>query len=155
MWDALVELRDVMPTLLDLLGIEPESHFEGRSLAGMLGSGASTGDGGANTQGGESHSGGEAHPGGGARCLLPYDLAYAEALLYGGEQKSLTAYPWKLVYAMQEQETSLFNLEDDLGEQHGNKNEQRQGVEDPGHVNIGLLEAKNGKKQGNGKGSAH
>ena len=106
-----VRLVDVMPTLLDLLGIECESHLEGRSLAGMLGSA------GGNRERGGSGPGGEARTAGEARCLFPHDFAYAEALLYGGEQKSLTAYPWKLIYGMQEEETSLFNLEDDPGEQ--------------------------------------
>jgi len=34
-----VRLVDVLPTLLDLLGMESEDHFEGRSLAGRLGNG--------------------------------------------------------------------------------------------------------------------
>ena len=100
-----VRLVDVLPTLLDLLGMGPEAHFEGRSLAGLFADGAGTGD------------DGEGGMGGGAPCLLPHDFAYAEALLYGGEQKSLTAYPWKLIYEMQEGEISLFNLREDPGEQ--------------------------------------
>jgi arylsulfatase A-like enzyme len=123
-----VRLVDVMPTLLDLLGIESRDHFEGRSLAGMLEGDGTTNRGG-NGQGGESHPVDEARTGGDARCLIPHDFAYAEALLYGGEQKSLTAYPWKLIYEMQEGETSLFNLEDDpeeLEDLAGREDESRE-----------------------------
>jgi arylsulfatase A-like enzyme len=95
-----VRLVDVLPTLLDLLGIDPPAHFEGRSLASLI----------------RDTAGAGSSEGGGARCLLPHDLAYAEALLYGGEQKSLTAYPWKLIYEIQGGETSLYNLEEDPGE---------------------------------------
>ncbi|MGD8628434.1 MAG: sulfatase [bacterium] len=107
-----VRLVDVLPTLLDLLGFEPEDHFEGRSLAGLLGS-----EGRMNERGGNGPAREGARPGGGSRPLLPHDFAYSEALLYGGEQKSLTTYPWKLIYDMQEQQASFFNLEDDPGEQ--------------------------------------
>jgi arylsulfatase A-like enzyme len=114
-------LVDILPTLLDILGVDCESHLEGRSLSGTLSEGA----------------GGETRPGGRAGCMFPHDFAYAEAMLYGGEQKSLTAYPWKLIYEMQDAKTSLFNLEEDPGELDDLADEgEATGVEETGPEEI-------------------
>jgi hypothetical protein len=91
-----VRLVDIAPTILDLLGLEPDPRFEGVSLKPLL-----TGEGGIAARSG---------------ALLPPEIAYAEAILYGTEQKSLTAFPWKLVYDMMSGERTCFNLAEDPGE---------------------------------------
>jgi hypothetical protein len=48
--------------------------------------------------------------------LLPPEAAYAEAIMHGREKKSVTVYPWKLVYEMGTEERMLFNLEIDPAE---------------------------------------
>jgi len=47
---------------------------------------------------------------------IPPEIAYAEALLYGKEQKSLSAYPWKLIYSTVTDQAELYNLAQDPGE---------------------------------------
>jgi arylsulfatase A-like enzyme len=91
-----VRLLDVAPTILDLLNIDPGTHIEGVSLRPLL-----TGKGDVNAS---------------SVSLLPPDVAYAEALLHGRERKSVTAYPWKLIYDTVNREEMLFNLEHDPGE---------------------------------------
>jgi arylsulfatase A-like enzyme len=91
-----VRLVDVAPTILDLLDLEPGPHFEGVSLKPLL-----TGEGSVVTN---------------TSALLPPEIAYAEAILYGTEQKSVTAYPWKLIYDMMTAKRTGFNLAEDPGE---------------------------------------
>jgi hypothetical protein len=91
-----VRLLDVEPTILDLLGIEPPEHIEGVSLLPLM------------------NGGGRLPTARGA--LLPPEIAYSEALLYGQERKSLSAYPWKLIYNIKTDEIILFNLAEDPGE---------------------------------------
>jgi arylsulfatase A-like enzyme len=91
-----VRLLDVTPTVLDFLGIEPDTHLEGISLRPLL-----TGV-------------GDIEPS--LVSLLPHDIAFAEAMLHGREQKSITAYPWKLIRDAVTGDEMLFNLEDDPGE---------------------------------------
>jgi hypothetical protein len=91
-----VRLLDVMPTILEMLDISPWTEPEGISLVPLM-------------------SGGADWPPSGS-SLLPHDLALSEAILYGKEQKSLSAYPWKLIYNIKEDETEFFNLAEDPGE---------------------------------------
>ena len=93
-----VRVLDVMPTVLDILRIEADMHMEGISLAGLL-----TGKSGSP----------EAQ-----RAVLPPEAAFAEALLRGPEQKSITVYPHKLIYNTLTEEEMLFDLEVDPGEKH-------------------------------------
>jgi arylsulfatase A-like enzyme len=91
-----VRLLDVEPTILELLDITTETSLEGVSLVQLLGGGRSL-------QAGKD-------------CLLPSEIGYSEALLYGSQKKSLTAHPWKLIYDTKGGEMSVFNLEEDPGE---------------------------------------
>lgn len=91
-----VRMLDVMPTILDFLGIGSLSHLEGVSLKPLMS--------------GESEV---ADP---PDVLLPHGFAYTEAMLYGPEKKCITSYPWKVVYDMPSEKTMVFNLEDDPGE---------------------------------------
>ena len=91
-----VRMMDVMPTILDFLGICSLSHLEGVSLEPLI-----SGDG---------------EPADRPDVLLPYRFAYSEAMLYGSEKKCMTAFPWKVVYDMISTETMAFNLEDDPAE---------------------------------------
>jgi arylsulfatase A-like enzyme len=91
-----VRLVDVEPTILDLLGIDSRIHTEGVSLAPLL-------EGNGNLPAPEG-------------SLLPPEIAYSEALLYGGQKKSLTAYPWKLIYDVMSGEVAFYNLSEDPGE---------------------------------------
>jgi arylsulfatase A-like enzyme len=91
-----VRLLDLVPTILDLLGIRPWTHLEGTSLRPLM------------VETGDLDSGGSS--------LLPHQVAYSEAMLYGTEKKSVTARPWKLLYDTVTQEVMLFNLSNDPGE---------------------------------------
>ena len=91
-----VRLLDVAPTILDLVGVERPGHFEGKSLAPLL-----------LAEGGLTPNG---------SSLLPADVGYAEALMHCRERKSVTAYPWKLIYEIGTEKTVLRNLEQDPGE---------------------------------------
>jgi arylsulfatase A-like enzyme len=88
-----VRLIDVAPTILDLVGIPAPAHFEGASLKPML-----TGNGG---------------PPARENCLLPPGVAFSEALMHGREQKSVTAFPTKLIHSMDSGEDLVFDLEQD------------------------------------------
>ena len=92
-----VRMLDVVPTILDILGIKATTHLEGVSLTPLL-----TGTG----EIAESKV-----------ALLPSRFAYSESMLYGTEKKSVTAYPWKLVYDTVTEEEMMFNLAVDPGEQ--------------------------------------
>jgi hypothetical protein len=91
-----VRLLDVMPTILDILQIDPGTHLEGVSLNPLL-----TGE-------------GEIKPN--RTGLLPDQIAFAEAMLHGREQKCVVAYPWKLIYDTVTREEMVFNLDEDPGE---------------------------------------
>jgi arylsulfatase A-like enzyme len=93
-----VRLIDVAPTILDILGIAEQSNFEGVSLKPLI----------------EGKAGLTSRE----ETLLPPGLAYSESMLYGGEKKSLTAYPWKLIYDTVTEERSFFNLAEDPQELH-------------------------------------
>jgi arylsulfatase A-like enzyme len=92
-----VRLLDVMPTVLDMLGLRQPAHLEGVSLKNFL-------------------TGGVRPRPDGAVLLRPGDC-YAEALRHRMTVKSLTAYPWKLIYDIRTHERLLFNLETDPREQ--------------------------------------
>jgi arylsulfatase A-like enzyme len=92
-----VRLLDVTPTILDVLGIEAQSGFEGVSLRALL----------------EGKGTVSARDG----VLLPPDVAYAEALLTGPEQKGIVRHPWKMVYHVASKQEHLYNREDDPEEQ--------------------------------------
>lgn len=91
-----VRMMDVMPTILDYLGICSLSHIEGASLRPLIS--------------------GEGEPADRPDVLLPHGFAYSEAMLYGSEKKCMTAFPWKVVYDMVSTETMAFNLGDDPAE---------------------------------------
>ncbi len=89
-------LVDVMPTILDLLDVDVDGRFEGRSLLPWL-----TGEGpGAAVGGG----------------MFPPEVAYSEGLRRGGERKSLTTHQWKIIYDVADEKELLLNLEQDPGE---------------------------------------
>ncbi len=91
--DRQVRLIDIMPTILDVLGIAGEYGFEGVSLAPLL-----TGDGDVVANEG---------------ALFPPGVAYSEAVRVAGEAKSVSAYPLKLIYYLLSREHMAFNLRDD------------------------------------------
>jgi arylsulfatase A-like enzyme len=91
-----VRVIDVMPTVLDLLGIESASHFEGVSLVPLL-----TGQGSVAA---------------GTDCLFPSTLAYSEGILHGPPKASVTARPWKLILDLTTGREAFFNLGDDPDE---------------------------------------
>jgi arylsulfatase A-like enzyme len=93
-----VRILDVVPTVLEVLGIRPWTHLEGASLMPLI------------TGNGEVASGGAS--------LLPPQFGFSESMLYGTEKKSVTTYPWKLIYDTVTGERMLFNLADDPGEMH-------------------------------------
>jgi arylsulfatase A-like enzyme len=89
-------LVDVMPTILEILGITADLHLEGTSLLPLLtGRGTVT-----------------AGPG---RLFAP-QVAYTEGLLHGPEQKGIISHPWKLIYDFRTREERLFNLDQDPAE---------------------------------------
>jgi arylsulfatase A-like enzyme len=91
-----VRLLDVLPTVLDLMGITRNTHMEGSSLWSMMTNEGLVED---------------------TRvALLPQQFAYSESMLYGTEKKSVTAYPWKLIYDTVSEDQMLFNLTQDPGE---------------------------------------
>lgn len=91
-----VRLLDVMPTILDVVGVEPGSHIEGSSLLPLI-----TGVGSV-----------RAAPG----AVLPPEVAFSEAVRLGGEKKSLTAPAAKAIHDVDSGETLVFDLEADPGE---------------------------------------
>jgi arylsulfatase A-like enzyme len=91
-----VRLLDVLPTVLDLMGITWKTHMEGSSLWSLMGNEGLVED--------------------AKVALLPQQFAYSESMLYGTEKKSVTAYPWKLIYDTVSDEQMLFNLAQDPGE---------------------------------------
>jgi arylsulfatase A-like enzyme len=93
-----VRLVDIAPTILDLLGFQCHPDFEGISVRPFLD--------------------GERSVATGATSVLPPELGYSESVLYGTEKKSLTAYPWKLIYDTMTGEKMCFNLAEDPGEMH-------------------------------------
>lgn len=91
-----VRLVDVVPTVLDILGIQIQAEFEGASLMPLAcGYGEVA-----------------ARP----AALFPPEVAFSEGLRRGGERKGVTAHPWKLIYHMPTGSEALFNLAEDPGE---------------------------------------
>lgn len=99
-----VRLLDVLPTILDIMDITQAPHMEGSSLRPLMM--------------------GESDVVDASAAMLPQRFAYSESMLYGTEKKSVTAYPWKLVYDTVSGEQMLFNLAHDPGE-HENLLEQQ------------------------------
>jgi arylsulfatase A-like enzyme len=99
-----VRLLDVLPTILDIMDITQGTHMEGSSLRPLMM--------------------GESDVADATAAMLPQRFAYCESMLYGPEKKSVTAYPWKLVYDTVSEEQMLFNLTHDPGE-HENLLEQQ------------------------------
>ena len=93
---GMVRLVDIMPTVLSLLGIDNDARMEGRNLEGLFGAGAET------------------LPS--ARDALLSREAFAEGMLFGPEQKSITSFPYKLIRHMPTGDEMLFNLDDDPAE---------------------------------------
>jgi arylsulfatase A-like enzyme len=91
-----VRLIDVMPTVLEVLGIESGGHMEGESLLGHI------------------EGSREDEPGGGR--LFESGTAYTEGMLRGPEKKSVTAYPYKIIYNQDTAGEMLFNIASDPGE---------------------------------------
>jgi arylsulfatase A-like enzyme len=94
--ESQVRLIDVMPTVLDILGIGNEDHMEGVSLLPLV------------------DGGGETAPVEGR--LFPSDMAFTEGMLRGPDRKSLTQHPYKIIYNVKTRRDMLFNLERDPGE---------------------------------------
>jgi arylsulfatase A-like enzyme len=94
---AQVRLLDVLPTVLDLLGIGSYSHFQGVSLKELM-------------WGEDDFTGRD-------RALLPPRFAYSEGILYGSEKKSVTCHPWRLILDTATGERMLDNLKYDPDEQ--------------------------------------
>ena len=92
-----VRLLDVMPTVLDLVGIQPPEHLEGASLKPLL-----AGDGGPAARGDD---------------LLPPGVAYSESLIRGRQTKSIVRDGWKLIYDAFTERAELYNIAEDPGEQ--------------------------------------
>jgi arylsulfatase A-like enzyme len=92
----MVRLVDIMPTVLALTGTETDARMEGRDLNALFR--------------GEPAAG---PPQAGA---LLVDEAFSEGMLYGPEQKSITAYPYKLIRKMASGVEILFDLYRDPGE---------------------------------------
>jgi arylsulfatase A-like enzyme len=107
-----VRLIDVAPTILDILGIDLDPSFEGVSVEALL----------------ENPRSSIANE----EAMLPPEIAYAEALLYGAERKSVVAYPWKIIYQVSTGKKSCFNLAEDPGEHHD--------IADDSSHSISLLE---------------
>jgi arylsulfatase A-like enzyme len=103
-----VRLVDVMPTILDLLGITAETALEGISLVPLL------------TDKGDV----EPLP----YRLFPSEVAYSEGLLRGSERKGVTAQPWKLIYDFQDGSRMVFNLPEDPHEQRNLAHERPDAV---------------------------
>jgi arylsulfatase A-like enzyme len=99
-----VRLLDVAPTVLDFLGLEAPAAFEGVSLRPLL------------TAGGRPEKG--------LTSILPLEAAYSEGIMHGPEQKSISAYPLKFIYAIGSDDRWLFDLEKDPGE-HSNLSHSR------------------------------
>jgi len=93
---GMVRLIDIMPTLLSLLGIDADASMEGRDLGALF----------------RGEAAAEPAPAG---ALLKQE-ALSEALLYGPEQKSITAFPYKLIMNMASRTEMLFNLDRDAAE---------------------------------------
>ena len=96
-----VSITDVLPTLLEALGLPAEHGLDGRSLWGVL-------------------SRGEAAP---KRDFV------GEATLYGSEKKTLLRWPHKLILDGVTHEGELFRIDDDPGEQRNLMIQQRALVE--------------------------
>jgi len=86
---------DVLPTVLDIMGIEPPAHHEGVSLVSLITEGKLDVE---------------------SRGLLPANFAYTEAMLYGSEKKAVVSYPWKLIYDTATKTMKLYRLDHDPGE---------------------------------------
>jgi arylsulfatase A-like enzyme len=91
-----VRLIDVMPTILEILGIEADIRLEGTSLLPLL-----TG------RGTLTQSDG---------MLFPPQVAFSEGMLHGSEKKGVTAHPWKLIYDFGTRQEMLFDLAADPAE---------------------------------------
>jgi hypothetical protein len=111
--DRQVRLIDVMPTILDLLGLETKATMEGVSLVPML-AGAGSGNTGGSTSGQTGYGyGSSAQAGAPGPAILPADAAYSEGLLHGPERKSVSRQNWKLIYDLSTRESAVFDREED------------------------------------------
>jgi arylsulfatase A-like enzyme len=94
-----VELIDLMPTILELVGVEPGDAFHGRSLAGAL-------------AGGESLD-----P---QRSVFLHRRHYEPRrigdIAVAGEKFGIRVGPWKYIVGEEEGTRELFNLQEDPGE---------------------------------------
>jgi arylsulfatase A-like enzyme len=90
---VMVRLIDLMPTILEIAGIDTDARMEGRDLGPLMS--------------------GEAQAGPAGEGALLANEAFSEALLYGPEQKSVTALPYKLIRHMESGEEMLFDLGED------------------------------------------
>jgi arylsulfatase A-like enzyme len=89
-------LVDVAPTILDIVAIDRPRHFEGTSLRPLISS-----SGGSKL---EDHG------------LLSPGYCYSEALRHNMTLKSVTAYPWKVIYDLATGDHLAYDLEADPGE---------------------------------------
>jgi len=120
-----VRLIDVMPTILDYIGIKASVHMEGVSLKPLLaGTGGGTSAGSGTVEGTGGNGGGTGSPGrisagqlsASRAAILPADAAYSEGLLHGPERKSVSRQAWKLIYDLSTREAAVFDREEDPAE---------------------------------------
>jgi arylsulfatase A-like enzyme len=91
-----VRLIDVMPTVLDLIGVKTQARFEGASLLPLI-----------------TGRGQVAAPEG---ALFPPSLAFSEGILRGTPKASITGFPWKIICDLEANREFFFNTEHDPGE---------------------------------------
>lgn len=93
-----VSLVDIMPTVLDIAGVDADANLEGDSIRRALMEG----------------------PVGRSESVVRFDRPLvAERILYGDPKVSLIRWPWKLMVDIEDSAQLLFNLEADPGEFDG------------------------------------
>jgi arylsulfatase A-like enzyme len=93
---GVVRLIDLMPTILNLAGIEIDAHMEGRDLCPLFQ--------------------GEETAGPPRQDAMLVDEVFSESLLFGPEQKCVTAFPYKIIRHMGSGEEMVFDLDRDPAE---------------------------------------
>ena len=93
-----VSLVDIMPTVLDIAGVDTDTDFEGDSIWQALAEG----------------------PVARSESIVRFDRPLvAERVLYGDSKLALIRWPWKLMVDIEDSAQLLFNLETDPGELNG------------------------------------
>jgi arylsulfatase A-like enzyme len=91
-----VRLIDVMPTVLDLVGVKTQARIEGASLLPLIaGNGQVISDG---------------------SSMFPSSLAFSEGTILGSAKASITGFPWKIICDIGANREWFFNIQQDPGE---------------------------------------